>query len=560
MRWRRAQPPAVRTTPGQPSCTQEIAAQTTKLGRLKSDLEGLYNTLLTAAPQAKLVVVGYPRIFPNSYKGLPVYQGKAFCILDHYPGVLTVNVGLPVSDAHAIDRFEVKLNSTIQQATMMAKYPANAARIKYADTYDSSVPRNCKGTTPHASVTGLVLSPRFHGVGPWYKALIGSGTFHPTADGQKMMANVAEAAFNSFPTATTLAPTTPAPTTKANWTTSGMSFNVANYAGNLQPAAISCPGATECVAVGSEFDSADNAFTAVADEWRGSSWEEMSLQDPSGVNLFSVACPTVGFCMAVGRTAFQGDESSPVAERWQNGVWTAEPPPPSPDGGYANLFGVSCASESACIAVGVQQDGSSSTPFAEQWSSGSWTVTSMPEEGLELDAVSCVSATWCWAVGAAYQGQYQRPFAEQWNGSQWVAQSIPGPEVSTSDENTWEINLRAISCTSVTACVAAGPAGTLDQWDGQAWTLDAAEGGIGVYFTAVACAPAGDCIAVGKGASGPVIESQSGSSWHEEPQVFDDDTELSGVSIQPGVTKRSPLDIQRHRLSSTQLQSDARDE
>ncbi len=185
--------------PGQPSCTHEIAAQSTKLGMLQSGLEGLYNQLLTAAPQAKLVVLGYPRIFPSSYKGLPVYQGKQFCILDHYPGLLTVDVGMPVSDAQAIDRFEVKLNSTIQRATMMARYPADAARIKYADTYDASVPRNCKGATPHASVAGLVLSPRFHGIGPWYKALIGSGTFHPTDDGQRMMADVVEAAFNSFP-------------------------------------------------------------------------------------------------------------------------------------------------------------------------------------------------------------------------------------------------------------------------------------------------------------------------------------------------------------------------
>jgi hypothetical protein len=391
--------------PGQPPCSQELAAETAKLGALKGELEDLYNRLLTAAPQAKLVVVGYPRVFPASYTGLPIYQGKSFCILDHYPvGPLTLDVGLPVTDAQAIDRFEVKLNSTIQRATMMTRYPPDAARIKYADTYDASVPRNCKGTTPHASVAGLVLSPGLHGVGSWFKSLIGSGTFHPTADGQKMMAGIVQAAFNSFPAPTAPAPTTPTFATKASWTNSGMSFNVANYAGNLQPAAVSCAAATQCIAIGSEFDSADNGFTAVADDWRGSSWQEISFEYPSGIDLFSVSCPTAEFCMAVGRTAFQGDESSPVAERWQNGVWTAEQPPPSPGGGYANLFGVSCPSESGCIAVGVQQDGPSTTPFAEQWSSGSWTVTPMPEEGLQLDAVSCVSATWCWAVVGANQG------------------------------------------------------------------------------------------------------------------------------------------------------------
>jgi virginiamycin B lyase len=183
-------------------------AQASKLESLGGDLEHVYDQLLTAAPQAKLVVVGYPRIFASSYKGLPVYQGQSYCILDHYPGLLTVDVGMPASDARAIDRFEVKLDSTIQRATMMAAHPADAARVKYADTYDASVPRNCKGTTPHASVAGLMLSPGFHGAGSWYKELVGSGTFHPTDDGQRMMAGVVAAAFNGFPT-----PTTPAPKT-----------------------------------------------------------------------------------------------------------------------------------------------------------------------------------------------------------------------------------------------------------------------------------------------------------------------------------------------------------
>jgi hypothetical protein len=185
--------------PGQPSCTQEIAAQGAKLRGLESELEELYNRLLAAAPQARLAVVGYPRIFAASYPGLPVYQGKPFCILDHYPvGPLIFDIGMPASDAEAIDRFEVTLNNTIQRATMMASYPADGPRIRYADTYDASVPRNCNGTTPHASVEGLVLSPRFHGIGPWYKALIGSGSFHPTEEGQRMMADVVETVIANF--------------------------------------------------------------------------------------------------------------------------------------------------------------------------------------------------------------------------------------------------------------------------------------------------------------------------------------------------------------------------
>ena len=176
--------------PREPSCTKVLGDQTAKLAKLEGALVSLYDSLLVRAPSAKLVVVGYPRVFPSSYKGVPIYQKHPFCVLNNYGPVA---IGMPVTDAQAVDRFEQALNATIRNAA------AGNARIRFADAFGASTPINCKGTTRHASVAGLELSPGFNGIGPWWKSFIASGTFHPTRAGQVAIAKVVQASFLSFP-------------------------------------------------------------------------------------------------------------------------------------------------------------------------------------------------------------------------------------------------------------------------------------------------------------------------------------------------------------------------
>lgn len=456
--------------PWQPSCTQEIAAQAAKLAGLESNLEGLYNRLLTAAPQAKLVVVGYPRIFPSSYKGLPVYQGKPFCILDHYPVPLTVDVGMPASDARAIDRFEVALNSTIQRATTMATYPADAARIKYADTYHASVPRNCKGTTAHASVAGLVLSPGFNGVGPWYKALIGSGTFHPTGDGQRMMASVVEAAFNSFSTPTTSSWGAPA------------SFDPAG-----KVASVSCPSASYCAAV----DGNGNIMS-----YNGAAW---STAQTSEDQLKSVSCASDSYCAAVGYNESGGDIFSYNGEAWS--------PPESLDPGY-KLHSISCPTTTFCevgAAVNVfTVDGTAeSGPEAIDQSNNETN-----ESGYGLPSMSCPSATFCATVDGSGN-------AFTLNGSAWSA-----PELV--DNN---VQLDSVSCVSAELCVAVDSAGKAFTYGGSAWSAaDAIDAN--TALKSVSCPSTSFCVAVD--ANGDAL-SFSGTAW-SAPRSIDSGRELVGVS------------------------------
>lgn len=190
------------------SCEDQIAASSSKLASTKSTLVDLYGDLLARAKDAKVVVLGYPRVLPASYKGAPVLKGSPFCILDHYhnPPPVTVDIGMPVDQAKKLDAFTRKLNDTIKDAIRLARlaHPSQQSQLRYADSYASSTPRNCKGRTAHATVTAAQLTLGRGVSGPRLrdklkKLWIASSTLHPTKDGQKLFADLVQRAFLTTP-------------------------------------------------------------------------------------------------------------------------------------------------------------------------------------------------------------------------------------------------------------------------------------------------------------------------------------------------------------------------
>ena len=179
------------------SCSTQIANSTKDLQGLAGEngkLAQLYTQLLErSAPGSELVVAGYPGIFPKSFKGLGKLKGKPFCTFDHLRGVATF--GMYVTNAQKVSTFEQDLNATIE-ASVQAVAVAYPGRIKYSNIYPTSVPRNCKGTTANATVTGLELSPGRTGTGP--KHLVSTATFHPTKAGQQVYAKAIEKTFQAF--------------------------------------------------------------------------------------------------------------------------------------------------------------------------------------------------------------------------------------------------------------------------------------------------------------------------------------------------------------------------
>jgi len=222
---------------------------------------------------------------------------------------------------------------------------------------------------------------------------------------------------------------------------------------------VSCTSATACTAVGQTNNGRPGAL---AEQWDGTTWVIEPTPFPTQYRaLFSfllsgVSCALNG-CTAVGQSTGWVCNGSPscrnciqlpgctirqetLAERWDGSTWTIQPTPYAPP-----LFGVSCATPTACTAVGHYPDGT----IAESWDGSRWAVNATSENltnssGI-LSGVSCTTADACVAVGQA-KGT---TLAER-STPDWLIQPTLNPSGATSSQ------LTSVSCATSAACTAVG--------------------------------------------------------------------------------------------------------
>jgi hypothetical protein len=233
--------------------------------------------------------------------------------------------------------------------------------------------------------------------------------------------------------------------------------------------------------------------------------------------------------------------------------WTVQPTP-SP-GKRSTLQAVSCASPSACIAVGSSFPASapSGQALAERWNGTAWKIQPVAAPagatGATLDGVSCPAPSTCAAAGS-YQASSgaQESLAERWNGTTWVIQRTPNPRGDVSG-----VNLTAISCPAVSACtavgvytVSSGAQKTLaEHWNGTTWAIQPTPnaGGDLAALNAVSCPSLSACTAAGthltsSGAQKTLAEHWNGTTWaiQPTPNPAGDSPVLAGVSCAAATT------------------------
>ncbi|MFZ0668108.1 MAG: hypothetical protein WAM97_20345 [Acidimicrobiales bacterium] len=290
---------------------------------------------------------------------------------------------------------------------------------------------------------------------------------------------------------------------------------------------VSCPDSETCYSVGS-FG---------IDGWNGSAWSIQSTQGdasegneyPSSLN--GVSCePGSEECVAVGSGTWtasgEPDPGFPwVAESSESGAWSdgttlGEDP--------GELEGASCYA-TACIAVGGNEMG---TALIEAWAGSSWESQSpaIPPGATAtmLTAVSCSSAPYCVAIGSYTNSSGDTtPLAERSKGGSWKVETLPTPDGSTS------MTITAVSCASASSCIAVGSnataSGTTEEvaliWDGTSWQINSPsepEGSSGSSLTGVSCVSSSACTVVGSyytsSPSSPaaLVQAWDGSTWRME--------------------------------------------
>jgi hypothetical protein len=287
--------------------------------------------------------------------------------------------------------------------------------------------------------------------------------------------------------------------------------------------AVSCTSRTSCTAVGGTVNV--NPGTSIVEHWDGVRWAIQEPLLPPGSSLTAVSCPTGSGCVAVG--SYQSNAFVAVSS---NGHWsiTRVIPPGAVD---SSLIGVSCVSLAYCIAVGYYQleANSADVPFAELWNGTNGSMLAMPlppDEGVfggaPVQRVSCASTTACTAVGEYFplspSRQFQ-PLAETWDGSAWQIEKPPTPLGALGGE------LGAISCTPADACTAVGAFNLssnssrvlVERETGGTWSLQTASSPTDSNsLDDLSCPSDAACVAVGNANAKPAAEAWNGSAWSLE--------------------------------------------
>jgi hypothetical protein len=280
---------------------------------------------------------------------------------------------------------------------------------------------------------------------------------------------------------------------------------------------------------------ASAARASAASPAASAAWKVEKTPNPSGAvisYLHEVSCTSASACTAVGAYSLKGGSGGSImAERWNGKAWSIQvmPTPKGTEGD--NLYGVSCASASACTAAGsaYSTKAAGDVPLAESWNGKSWRVETTPSPAGGTDptlyAVSCTSASACTAVGD-YMNKAGLPqsLIERWNGKTWAIQIA-----AKSAKRSWLIG--GVSCPTLTACTAVGyqNSGTgdatplIEGWNGKTWTAQKAalpKGAPGGALDSVSCTSPAACTATGVNFSGTaptLAERWNGKTWTVQP-------------------------------------------
>ncbi|HTT94598.1 MAG TPA: hypothetical protein VMF55_07990 [Solirubrobacterales bacterium] len=275
-----------------------------------------------------------------------------------------------------------------------------------------------------------------------------------------------------------------APAAAAGWTTT----RLPGGPGELFLLGVDCPTTSFCAAVGTQ-----NLIATSTDPSGGpAAWHtvyagEGRFEDSvtgasviSGRQVQGVSCPSSRLCVAVttlGQIYASTDPTGPAS------AWSVAELKPS--GSNIHLYGVSCPTESLCVAVSGRRTNRGKVLTSTDPTGGvaAWQEADLGEQ-FDLRAVSCSSATLCVAAGA--------------NG-ELVASTDPtgGPGAWTSLGPLGGSLLQSIDC-AAGVCLAGNAGGNLlaagEPTRPGSWRT--ASSGASVQVTGTACASAGACLAV----------------------------------------------------------------
>lgn len=237
--------------------------------------------------------------------------------------------------------------------------------------------------------------------------------------------------------------------------------------------ALSCPNPAVCVAVGAVVTSHDNAAgqvvsgsyqpIAVRTSNGGRSWVAVDLP-AIDANLRAVSCWSTTACVAVGstRTVYRGGWSSVAAVVLRIQGTTGSRVGHVPAGARA-LDAVSCRGTGSCVATGYASALGSVQLRPELMTThdggATWAAVPLPISQGELEAVSCASVTHCVALGASTYETGTPGFGQGFRSrpvALWNSAPATSWHVAAISTKQGDGGPTAVSCQSAGHCLAVG--------------------------------------------------------------------------------------------------------
>jgi hypothetical protein len=207
-----------------------------------------------------------------------------------------------------------------------------------------------------------------------------------------------------------------------DWTTARLPLPAEAGSGeSMELDGIACPVTGTCVAVGaiSGSNPADNGTPQpVIATLQDGTWTVVLAPLPAGASaspraadLSDISCTAPGSCVAVGSYLSTSGYWCPLIETLTNGNWTPGTAPLAANTGTVQLYSVACPAAGTCVAVGNDVIGNSAGPgtdagMIETLADGTWRVATAPRPtGAPgqfwgyLWAVACPAPGSCVAVG-----------------------------------------------------------------------------------------------------------------------------------------------------------------
>jgi hypothetical protein len=287
---------------------------------------------------------------------------------------------------------------------------------------------------------------------------------------------------------------------------------------------VACASATECWAAG--YYGSGPTFQTIVERWDGLLWSIVSSPNSSVTQanyIYGVTCASANECWTVGY--YYNGSAKTLIEEWDGSSWsiTASPNASTTTNNY--LYSVTCTAGDECWAVGSYSTGTAFQTLIEKWNGLSWSIVSSPNAGTLQDnylyGVTCSSTSECWAVGNVSSSSGSQTLIEKWDGTSWSIVSSPNPDTAQND------TLSAVNCAPAGGCWAVGyyysdngTAQTLiEKWNGTLWSIVSSPNSSATqanFLNSVACASANECWAAGQydnPTTQTLIEKWNGTSW-----------------------------------------------